>query len=88
MPDPESPSECCSGIKHRLASWTVCAEKAAREEPVKTAAYTFVAGLILAVFPIGRLAGALVRLFLALVRPALLVLGLVKIFDELERRRR
>ena len=69
-----------------MREWTACAEKTIREEPVKAAGYAFAAGLIVAVFPVGRIVAALVRLALALVRPALLVLGFVKVFDEIDRR--
>ena len=87
MPDPEFSSECCAGFQDQIREWTACAEKAVREEPVKAAGCAFAAGLIVAVFPVGRIAAALVRLALALVRPALLVLGFVKLFDEIDRRR-
>ncbi len=87
MPDPESSSECCAGFQDRIRNWTACAEKTIREEPVKAAGYAFAGGLIIAVFPVGRIVAALVRLALALVRPALLVLGFVKLFEEIDRRR-
>ena len=87
MSDPEKPAECCAGIQDQIREWAACAEKTVREEPVKAAGYAFVAGLIVAVFPVGRIVAALVRLALALVRPALLVLGFVKMFEEIDRRR-
>ena len=87
MPDPESSTECCAGLQSRFREWSACAEKTVREEPVKAAGLAFAAGLVVAVFPVGRICGSLVRLALALVRPALLVLGFVKLFDEIDRRR-
>ena len=87
MSDPESSTECCAGFQDRVRDWTACAEKTIRDEPVKAAGYAFAAGLIVAVFPVGRIAAALLRLALALVRPALLVLGFVKLFEEIDRRR-
>ena len=87
MSDPEKPDECCTGIQDQIRDWTACAEKAIREEPVKAAGYAFAAGLVFAVFPVGRIAGTLVRLALALVRPALLLFGFVKLFEEIDRRR-
>ena len=87
MPDPETSSECCAGFQDRVRDWTACAEKTIREEPVKAAGYAFAAGLIVAVFPVGRICASLVRLTIALIRPALLVLGFVKIFEEIDRRR-
>ena len=87
MPDQESPTDCCAGIQDRVREWTACAEKTVREEPVKAAGYAFAAGLLFAVFPVGRIAASLVRLALALVKPTLLVLGFVKLFEEIDRRR-
>ena len=87
MPDPETSSECCAGFQDRVRDWTACAEKTIREEPVKAASYAFAAGLIVAVFPVGRIVAALVRLALGLVRPALLIFGFVKLFEEIDRRR-
>ena len=87
MPDSEPSTQCCAGLRDRFREWSACAEKTIREEPVKAAGYAFAAGLIVAVFPIGRICASLVRLSLALVRPALLVLGFVKLFDEIDRRR-
>ena len=87
MPDPESSSECCAGFQDQIRDWTACVEKTIREEPVKATGYAFAAGLIVAVFPVGRIVAALVRLVLALVRPALLVFGFVKLFEEIDRRK-
>ena len=87
MPDLEISTECCAGLDARMRAWTTHFEKTAHEQPVKAAGYAFAAGLIIATFPIGRIAAAIVRLGLTLVRPALLVLGLAKLFDEIDRRR-
>ena len=87
MPDLDSSSKCCADFQDRLREWSACAEKTVRDEPVKAAGYAFAAGLVVAVFPVGRICASLVRLALALVRPALLVLGFVKLFDEIDRRR-
>ena len=87
MPDPKTSSECCAGLQDQFREWTACAEKTVREEPVKTAGYAFAAGLVFAVLPVGRIVAALVRLTLALVQPALLVFGFVKVFEEIDRRR-
>ena len=70
-----------------MDAWSASFEKTVHEQPVKAAGYAFAAGLVIAIIPLGRIAAALVRLALALVRPALLVLGLVKVFDEIDRRR-
>jgi hypothetical protein len=87
MQDPESSSECCAGIKARCDEWCACAQKMVREEPLKAAGWAFVAGIFCAVFPVGRILGAVLRLAFALVRPVLLLLGFVKLFEEVDRRR-
>jgi hypothetical protein len=87
MQDPEPSTKCCAGLQDCFREWSACAEKTIREEPVQAAGYAFAAGLIFAVFPVGRICASLVRLALALIRPALLVLGFVKLFDEIDRRR-
>ena len=87
MSDREPSTKCCAGLQDRFRGWSACAETTIREEPVKAAGYAFAAGLIIAVFPVGRICASLVRLALALLRPALLVIGLVKLFDEIDRRR-
>ena len=42
----------------------------------------FAAGLVLTLLPIGSLVAGLMRLAFALVRPALLVLGAVKAYEQ------
>ena len=87
MQDPEpTPSSCCPDFQARFAEWTACAEKSVREEPVKTAGLAFVAGILLTALPVGRLLGGVVRLILALIKPALILLGIVKIVEEFDRR--
>lgn len=86
MQDPEHPTECCADMKAKLDDWKECAERSIREEPMKTAGIAFVAGIFLTVLPVGRIVGALVRVALALVRPALLILGIVKVVEEFDRR--
>jgi hypothetical protein len=79
-----SAGACCGGIFDDVCDAT---EKFARDEPLKTTASVFVIGLVLAMLPIGQIAGGLVRLAFALLRPALLVLGVMKVFEECEKRR-
>jgi hypothetical protein len=88
MQDPERPTECCADMKAKFDDWKACAERSIREEPVKTAGLAFVAGLFLTVLPVGRILGGLVRVALALVRPALLILGIVKVVEEFDRRKK
>ena len=57
-----------------------------RTEPAKAVGIAFIAGIILTILPVGRLVGALVRLSFVLIRPLLLILGAVKLCEELQKR--
>jgi RsiW-degrading membrane proteinase PrsW (M82 family) len=59
-----------------------------QKRPVNSVVWAFFVGIFLTVFPIGRIVGAAVSLLLALLRPALLLLGVVKLFEEIEHRRK
>ena len=59
-----------------------------RKQPVKSVVWAFFIGIILAAFPLGRVVGALTSLALSLVRPVLLLLGVVKVCEEIEERRK
>lgn len=62
------------------------AEAYIREEPSKAVGIAVAAGIFLTIFPVGRLLFALVRLALALVKPALLIFGGVKAYEEIQKR--
>jgi hypothetical protein len=59
-----------------------------RKKPVKSVVWAFFIGIVLAVFPLGRILGAAIGLVLALLRPVLLLLGLVKLCEEIEERQK
>lgn len=86
MQDSPRPTECCADLSAKLEDWKACAERSVREEPLKTAGIAFVAGLFLTVLPVGRILGGLVRVGFALLRPALLILGVVKLVEEFDKR--
>ena len=80
-------TECCPDLQAKLQEWRECTEKTLQEEPLKVAGYAFAAGIICAIFPVGRCVAGCVRLGFALIRPALFIFGLVKLFEEIDRRR-
>jgi hypothetical protein len=80
----ETKAGCCEGP---LRDWCARAEKSAREEPVKCAALAFFAGFLFTILPVGQILGALVRLVLGLIRPVLVILGAMKVIEEIEKRR-
>jgi hypothetical protein len=59
-----------------------------QREPGKSVLSAFLVGLILSVFPVGRIISAIANLALVLVRPALMVFGAFKAWEEVERRRK
>jgi len=59
-----------------------------RREPVKSVVWAFFIGIFLTLFPVGRIVRMFAGLVLALFRPVLLVLGVVKLCEEIEERRR
>jgi hypothetical protein len=62
------------------------AEAYVRDEPTKAIGIAVLAGIFLTIFPVGRLLFALVRLALALVKPALLIFGGIKAYEEIQKR--
>ncbi|MHA3772009.1 hypothetical protein ACXR0O_10775 [Verrucomicrobiota bacterium sgz303538] len=66
-------------LVHRTEEYT-------REEPLKAVGVAFVAGLFMTMLPVGSIIAGLLRLTLALVRPALLILGAIKLYEEIDRR--
>lgn len=65
-----------------------CAEQFTREEPLKAVSIAFGAGLFLTFLPIGAIVAGFIRLGFILLRPALLILGIVKLCEEVDRRQR
>ena len=86
-PDEETKPADSTSSDDAIGKWVSCAEKCAHREPLKCTAIAFLAGIVLTVLPIGAILGAIVRLFLALLRPALVVLGAMKVLEEVEKRR-
>ena len=74
---------CCEGV---INDWVMCAEKCAQREPLKCTVIAFLGGIVLTVLPVGAILGGVVRLALVAVRPALVVLGAIKVIEEVERR--
>jgi RsiW-degrading membrane proteinase PrsW (M82 family) len=54
-----------------------------RRQPVKSLVWAFFVGIFLTVFPVGRIIGLVVGTVFALLRPVLLLLGLMKASEVL-----
>lgn len=65
----------------RCDDWIERTNEFARHEPAKAVASAFTAGLLLNVLPIGAIAGSLTTLALRLARPALFLLGVIKVCE-------
>jgi hypothetical protein len=59
-----------------------------RREPMKATLSAFVVGLVLSVLPVGRIISIFVNLALMLLRPALMIFGAMKVWEEVDRRRK
>ena len=59
-----------------------------KQEPVKSVISAFLMGLILSIFPVGRIISFFVGLALTLARPLLVVFGALKLWEEVARRRK
>jgi uncharacterized membrane protein len=61
-------------------------EKTIRQEPTKSVLLATIVGFVLSILPVGRLIGLLVRLLFVLIKPALIVLGAVKLWETSKKR--
>ena len=59
-----------------------------RKQPVKSLVWAFFVGIFLTIFPIGRILSAATSIAFGLLRPVLLLLGLVKISEVISERRK
>jgi len=84
--EPVGESGSCCDWRKNVEDFEHHAEDFVRTEPAKAVGIAFIAGIILTVLPVGRLVAALVRLAFVLARPLLLVLGAVKLCEELQKR--
>ncbi|HEX8295556.1 MAG TPA: hypothetical protein VF593_04615 [Chthoniobacteraceae bacterium] len=82
------PSPATSNSDARLEEWRVTAEKSIRQEPLKTAGIALGTGFLLSILPLGRIIGGILQMAFSLIRPALLVFGLIKLVEEFDRQKR
>lgn len=64
------------------------AESYTKAKPTKALSAAFGLGIIMALFPMGRVIGFVLRLVFALLRPVLLILGVVRVYEEYNSRTR
>jgi hypothetical protein len=56
-------------------------EEQVRREPMRAVILAFAGGFFLCLLPLGRLLGVLIKMSLLMLKPALLILGLVKLVE-------
>jgi hypothetical protein len=61
-------------------------EEYVRDEPVKSVGIALAAGIFLTICPVFSIVSGLLRLAVTLLRPALLVLGGIKLYEEYQKR--
>lgn len=76
MQDPD-----VSDATGKFEEWKASAERSVREDPLKAAGIAVGAGVLLAILPVARILGGLVRLGVLLLKPALLIFGVVKLLE-------
>jgi hypothetical protein len=86
MQPPEENSGSATETLPSMDAFTARAEQYAREEPTRAVGAAFVVGIVLTLLPIGSIIAGLLRLAFALIRPALIVLGATKVYEEIQKR--
>ena len=75
------------GVQHaqdQFSEYLTQAEEYVREKPAQSVLIALLAGFILNRLPVGRLLGAVVRLALFALKPALLVYGATKVYEAVQ----
>ena len=88
MTDPQdpTPTEPCCNWQGFAADFRQRAETLVRDEPAKAIGIAALAGLLLTILPIGYLLRSLVRLALALAKPALFIFGAMKLYENFDKK--
>ena len=66
-------------LRHRTEDYV-------RDEPTKAVGIALLAGIFVTIFPVFRVFFGLLHLALALLKPGLLILGGIKLYEEMQRR--
>ncbi len=87
MSEPKKPAREPEAMKP-VSDLVQKAAEEVRKQPVKSLVWAFFVGIFLTIFPIGRILGLFTGIIFGLLRPVLLLLGLVKISEVLNERRK
>jgi hypothetical protein len=89
-PTTQSPTPAASSNEANKANKDILVSRVeayTREEPAKALSAAMGVGILAALFPLGSLVSGLARVLFLVARPLLMILGVVKLADELEARR-
>lgn len=87
MPDPAE-STTPPEAKKPIGDFVQRTTEEVRRQPLKSVGWAFFIGILLTIFPVGRILGLAISVGVALMRPILLLLGAVKLCEEIETRRK
>ena len=75
-------------VKKPIGDFVQKTAEEVRRQPVKSLVWAFFVGIFLTMFPVGRILRLVTGVVFALIRPILLLLGVVKLCEEIETRRK
>ena len=87
MPEPTEPARKPE-LQKPLGDFVQKTADEVRKQPVKSLVWAFFVGIFLTIFPVGRVLRIVFGVVFALIRPVLLLLGAVKLCEEIETRRK
>ena len=82
--EPAKPTE----VKKPIGDFVQKTAEEVRRQPVKSLVWAFFVGIFLTIFPVGKIVRLVIGVAVALIRPILLLLGVVKLCEEIETRRK
>jgi RsiW-degrading membrane proteinase PrsW (M82 family) len=87
MPEPTEPASQPE-LQKPIGEFVQKTADEVRKQPVKSLVWAFFVGIFLTILPVGRLLRIVTAIVFALIRPVLLLLGAVKLCEEIEMRRK
>ena len=87
MPEPAKSTQPPE-VKKPIGDFFQKTAEEVRRQPVKSMVWAFFVGIFLTIFPVGRILGLAIGMVVALIRPILLLLGVVKLCEGIETRRK
>ena len=87
MPKPAQPPRQPE-VKKTIGDFVQKTAEEVRRQPVKSLVWAVIVGIFLTIFPVAKILRLAAGVVVALARPVLLLLGAVKLCEEIETRRK